>query len=255
MRKYQGHEMACIDVMSGIFRLHFFWNPAEVSSYSCCSRFLASQRLDAAELGIRNDLRRASKTWSLGRKDQWSARWTRWRCQSSVKLRRPWRVDNLWWPFWLQKKKKTRKPQGQTGVKSHSRSRREGRRIQKEQNHLLVEFDVGENGVNAPRFGKHGSKGERESGHQRPNTCRADVRKRRFAGQTRVQAQQNDARVRQQASDDDHIVQVRTRHFDVSADEPQKQNNAEIKKSQAKGEKNGKKRLPPGQEMKVDKKR
>ena len=83
--------------------------------------------------------------------------------------------------------------------------------------HLLVELDVGEDGVDAPRFGEHGAEGEREAGHQGPDARRADHRQRRLARQVRIQAEQDDARVRQQAADDDHVVQVGTRHFDVSA--------------------------------------
>ena len=81
--------------------------------------------------------------------------------------------------------------------------------------HLLVEFDVSEDGVDAPRFGEHGTKGQREAGHQSPDAGRTNHRQRRFAGQSRVQAEQNDARVRQKAADDDHVVQVRAGHFDV----------------------------------------
>lgn len=47
-------------------------------------------------------------------------------------------------------------------------------------NGFLIEFDIGENGVDTPSFGEHGTKGEREAGHQCPNTRRADDGQSRF---------------------------------------------------------------------------
>ena len=82
---------------------------------------------------------------------------------------------------------------------------------------LLVEFDVGEDRMDAPRLGEHGAECQREAGHQRPDAGRADDGQGRLARQVRVQSQEDDARVSQQAADDDHVVQVRTRHFDVPA--------------------------------------
>ena len=69
--------------------------------------------------------------------------------------------------------------------------------------------------MNSPRFREHGAEGQCETGHQSPNSGRTDDRQRRLACQVRVQSQQDDARISQQTANDDHVVQVGTRHFDV----------------------------------------
>lgn len=69
--------------------------------------------------------------------------------------------------------------------------------------------------MDPPGFGEHGAEGQGEAGHQEPRPRRADVRKGRDARQLRVQAEKDDAAVRQHAADDYEVVQVRRRHLYV----------------------------------------
>jgi hypothetical protein len=70
--------------------------------------------------------------------------------------------------------------------------------------------------VNSPRFREHCTEGESESSHQEPSTSGADVRKGSNATQAAVKTQENDTQVSQNATDDDEVVQVGTRHFNVT---------------------------------------
>lgn len=83
--------------------------------------------------------------------------------------------------------------------------------------YLLIELHVGEYGVYAPRFREHGAEGQRETGHQQPRSGRANIRERRHARQLRIQSEKDNAAVGQHAADDNEVVQMRRRHFDVSA--------------------------------------
>jgi len=47
--------------------------------------------------------------------------------------------------------------------------------------YLLIELDVGEYGMDAPRFREHGAKGQRETGHQQPRSGRTNVWESRHA--------------------------------------------------------------------------
>ncbi len=69
--------------------------------------------------------------------------------------------------------------------------------------------------MNPPRLGEHGAEGQGEAGHEDPRPRRADVRKRLDARQLRVKAEEDDARVGQDAPEDDQVVQVRAGHLDV----------------------------------------
>lgn len=82
--------------------------------------------------------------------------------------------------------------------------------------YLLVQLHVGEDRVHPPRLAKHGPEAERESRHQDPRSSRADVRKGLFAGQVRVESEEDDRHVGQDAADDDQIVHVGRRHLDLS---------------------------------------
>lgn len=83
---------------------------------------------------------------------------------------------------------------------------------------LLVQLDVGEDGVHSPGLGEHGSEGEGEAGHQEPGTRCADVRERLLAGKPRVQAQEYNTAVRQHAAHYDQVVEVRAGHLYISVE-------------------------------------
>lgn len=74
--------------------------------------------------------------------------------------------------------------------------------------YLLVELDVSEYGMHPPCLAEHGTEGQREPGHQQPRASRADVGETLDRGQSRVEAKEDDAAVRQHAADDDRVVQV-----------------------------------------------
>lgn len=71
---------------------------------------------------------------------------------------------------------------------------------------LLVQFDIREDGVDAPGFGEHGAEGEREAGHEGPDPSRANDGQGGFPREVRVQSQEDHARVGEQTADDDEIV-------------------------------------------------
>ena len=71
--------------------------------------------------------------------------------------------------------------------------------------------------MNSPSFGKHGPEGERESGHQNPGPGCADHGEALLVRQPRVQSEQDDRGVSKNTSNDDQIIEVRRRHFYVSA--------------------------------------
>ena len=81
--------------------------------------------------------------------------------------------------------------------------------------YLFVDFDVSEDGVDAPRFGEHGAEGEREARHEKPRSPCANVGEEGDRGQLTVQPQENDTHVGEHAAHDDQVVQVRTGHFDI----------------------------------------
>ena len=53
---------------------------------------------------------------------------------------------------------------------------------------LLVELDIGEDGVDAPGLGEHGAEGEGEAGHEDPRLGGADVGEGGGGGDGGVQA-------------------------------------------------------------------
>lgn len=80
---------------------------------------------------------------------------------------------------------------------------------------FLVQLQISENRVNSPRLREHRAESETEPSHQQPSTRGADVGEGGDAAEAAVHSQENYAQVRQHAADDDQIIQVRTRHFDV----------------------------------------
>ena len=81
--------------------------------------------------------------------------------------------------------------------------------------HFLIELYVGKDGVDTPGFAKHRPEAEGETRHQNPGTRRANIGKRLGARQVRVEAQNDDGSISEDAANDDQIIHVRRRHFDV----------------------------------------
>lgn len=69
--------------------------------------------------------------------------------------------------------------------------------------YLLVELEVGEYRVDAPRFREHGAKGQTKAGHEEPRAGRANVWESGDTTKATVQAQEYDAHVGEHAADDD----------------------------------------------------
>ena len=82
--------------------------------------------------------------------------------------------------------------------------------------HFLIELYVGEDGVDPPRFAEHRTKTKGESWHQDPSTRRANVWKRVCRRHVGVEAEHDDGGVGEDAANDDQIIHVGRRHFDVS---------------------------------------
>lgn len=69
--------------------------------------------------------------------------------------------------------------------------------------------------MHPPSFREHRAERQREPGHQQPRARRAYVREHVHAGHPAVEAQEQDAGVRQNGANDYQVVQVRARHFYV----------------------------------------
>ena len=82
---------------------------------------------------------------------------------------------------------------------------------------LLVQLDVGEDGVDPPGLAEHGPEGEGEAAHQDPRPAGADVGEGLDRGHVGVQAEEDDRGVGQDAPDDDQVVHVRGAHLDLPA--------------------------------------
>lgn len=70
--------------------------------------------------------------------------------------------------------------------------------------------------MNAPGFREHCTKRKRKASHQQPSTRCADVRECCHTAESAIHSEKDNAQVGQHASDDNQIIQMRTRHFDVA---------------------------------------
>jgi hypothetical protein len=70
--------------------------------------------------------------------------------------------------------------------------------------------------MNTPSFRKHCTERQWKSGHQKPSSRRTNIGKCGDAAESTVHAEKNDTHVGQHAANDDKIVEMRTRHFNVS---------------------------------------
>lgn len=69
--------------------------------------------------------------------------------------------------------------------------------------------------MHTPCFREHCAEGKTESGHQQPSTRGTDVGEGGDAAESTVHSEEYNAQIRQHAADDNQIIQVWTRHFDV----------------------------------------